>query len=39
MLVSNQYGRSTTDTNLYRMSGFGEIYSIETYASMRNFFL
>lgn len=39
MLVSNQYGRSSTNTGLYRMSGFGDIYTVETYPSMRTFYL
>ncbi|CAF4003686.1 unnamed protein product, partial [Rotaria magnacalcarata] len=36
MLVSNNNGRSSSDSSLYRMSGTGQMYHFETYAVLNN---
>ncbi|CAF4432640.1 unnamed protein product, partial [Rotaria socialis] len=36
MLVSNNNGRSASDSSLYRMSGTGQIYHFDTYAVLNN---
>jgi hypothetical protein len=34
MIVTNGYGRSSTNFDLYRLSATGQLYSFQTYASM-----
>ena len=37
MIVTNEYGRSTTNVNLYRLSGTGDLYTFQTYARMYSY--
>jgi hypothetical protein len=34
MIVTNGYGRSSAASNLYRLSATGQLYTLQTYASM-----
>ncbi|CAM4838515.1 unnamed protein product [Rotaria magnacalcarata] len=36
MLVTNEYGRSSVDASLFRMSSTGQLYNFETYAVIAN---
>jgi hypothetical protein len=33
MIITNGYGRSSTASNLYRLSATGQFYTFQTYAS------
>ena len=37
ILVSNEYGRSSVDSTLFRMSGAGQLHNFETYAGQSLF--